>query len=107
MIFPSSACQLTIPLTRSPSAPHASLSIPPTPPFRRARLLGAARERTWPIPTGKVDVKGFRQQHHGEREHPAAFLEMAAHRQLGVAEGDMRMDLAVDHEPGDREDVER
>jgi hypothetical protein len=32
---------------------------------------------------------------------------VAAHRQLGVAERNVRVDLAVDHETGDREDVER
>jgi hypothetical protein len=32
---------------------------------------------------------------------------MAAHGQVGVAEGDMRVDLAIHHESGDREDVKR
>src|SRR5918994_6172816 len=102
----SSALPPSVPRTRLPLAPHACSSIPPTPNFRRARLLRAASEWTRRIPTGKVDVEGFRHHDHGEREHPAAFLEMPTHRQFGVAEGDVGVDHAVDDEPGDREDVE-
>src|ERR687897_685944 len=96
---------MTLPRDRSPSAPHASSFIPHTLPSRRARRLGAASERTGSVPTGKLDVECCRHHRHRECEYPTAFLEMAAHRQFGVAEGDVRVDLAVDHEPGDRKDV--
>src|SRR5687767_10736075 len=97
---------MTMPRARSLSAPRASSFIPHTLPSRSAWRLGAASERTGSIPSGKLDVEGFRHHHHRECEHPAAFLEMAAHRQLGVTEGDVRVDLAVNYEPGDRKDVE-
>ena len=44
----------------------------------------------WPrsIPAGKVDIERFSHHYHGECEDAAAFLEVAAHCQLGVAEGD-------------------
>src|SRR5688500_18716416 len=97
---------MTMPRARSPSAPRASSFIPHSLPSRSAWRLGAASERTGSVPTGKLDVEGFRHHHHRECEYPAAFLEMAAHRQFGVAEGDVCVDLAVDHEPSDRKDVE-
>src|SRR5215207_9993709 len=102
MMRPSFARPLPVPRTRLPSAPYACSSILPMPPSRRARLSGAASEWTRPLPTGNVDVEGFRHYDHGEREHATAFLEMATHRQLGVAEGDVGVDHAGDDEPGDR-----
>lgn len=43
----------------------------------------------------------------GEGEHRTAFFEVAAHRDFGVAEGDVGMDPAIEDGPGDGEDVVR
>src|SRR5665811_1237754 len=59
------------------------------------------------VPPGEVLPWGFGQRDHGESEHFAARLEVPAHRDLVVGEGDVGVDATAQHEPGDGNDVVR
>ena len=73
------------------------------------RMTGVNLAAEWAalVPPREIHTLRFGQHDHREREHTAPFLNVPAERALGVAEGDVRVHLAIDDQPGDRQDVER